>query len=304
MNQAPSNQGNSTFSSQPASQTNPFTADLKGEFTSNFGTNTNAVSQIFKEGGFTSNNRTKLYVLLGVLLLVGAGAFWFFTSENTTTEEPPVAVTKPTDAAKDAADEEEADDAAPAEVAKPAPAAPATALTLVAPANGASIGYDETQGSAKFSWQGEGGTIVFSRSSSMKPETMRAAVKGNSFMFNNPWPGTWFWRVEAAGGASEIRSFHVGSPVRRNVALSAPAAGATLAGTGGEVAWQGDSGVAFYRVELSTGDWANPQFKFSTSGTKLQLNAVPAGKFKMRLGAFSEVSGRWEYTQPIDVTVQ
>ena len=50
MNSAP-NQSNNTFNSQPATgtQSNPFTADLKGEFTSNFGTNTNAVSQIFKD---------------------------------------------------------------------------------------------------------------------------------------------------------------------------------------------------------------------------------------------------------------
>ena len=50
MNEAPSNQSglSDTFSSQPAPQTNPFTADLKGEFTSNFGTNTNVPQQSFQ----------------------------------------------------------------------------------------------------------------------------------------------------------------------------------------------------------------------------------------------------------------
>jgi hypothetical protein len=56
MNEAPNQQGQTglsdTFSTSSSATSNPFTADLKGEFTSNFGTNTNAVSQIFKEGGF------------------------------------------------------------------------------------------------------------------------------------------------------------------------------------------------------------------------------------------------------------
>lgn len=313
MNQAPSNQGN-TFSSQPASQTNPFTADLKGEFTSNFGTNTNAVSQIFKEGGFANSNRTRIYILLGVLLLVAGGAFWYLTSESTNQEVAPTTAEQPstTESAEESA-EDEVTDAAPstadmatssATATKPAEPTAASSLTLVSPPNGATVGYDETQGAARFSWQGEGGAIVFSRNSSMRPEVMRVNVKGNSFAFNNPWPGTWYWKVENASGSSEVRSFTVNAPVRRNVALSAPASGATIAGSGGEVSWQGDSGVAFYRVELSSGDWANPQFKFSTSGTRLQLNGVPAGQYKMRLGAFSEVSGRWEYTAPVDVTVQ
>ena len=63
--------------------------------------------------------------------------------------------------------------------------------------------------------------------------------------------------------------------------------------------------MAYYRVELNQGDdWSNPQFKFSSSGTQVQLNGVAAGQYSMRLGAFSEVSGRWEYTQPTSVTVQ
>jgi hypothetical protein len=79
----------------------------------------------------------------------------------------------------------------------------------------------------------------------------------------------------------------------------------SLAGTGGSVTWKGDSGVAYYRVELNQNDdWSNPQYKFSSSGTQAQLNGVPAGSYNMRLGAFSEVSGRWEYTQPIQVNVQ
>ena len=104
---------------------------------------------------------------------------------------------------------------------------------------------------------------------------------------------------------SEPRSFSVSAPIRRNVALTAPTSGGTIAGTGGVVSWTGDKGVAYYRVEMNQGDdWTNPQFKFSSSGAQSQLNAVPAGSYQMRLGAFSEVSGRWEYGQVMPVTVQ
>ncbi len=311
MNQAPNNQGNNTFSSQQASPTNPFTADLKSEFSSNFGTNTNAVSQIFKEGGFSNNNRTKYYILAAVLLVAAAAGFYIYT--ETQSDTPPIApaapiaaVPKPAAAVKpaevaDAADDASADDAADS---APQSAGASGVVKLQTPASGSSINYDETQHSAKFSWEGSGGTIVFSRASSMTPEVMRAKVSGNNFSFSNPWPGTWFWRVENEAGASEVRSFSVSAPARRNIALTTPAAGATLAGTGGEVTWQGDTNIARYKVEMTTAEWANPTYVFSSSGSKLTLNAVTAGKYKMRLGAFSEVSGRWEFTQPVDITVQ
>jgi hypothetical protein len=89
MNEAPSSHTglNDTFSSQSAPQTNPFTADLKGEFTSNFGTNTNAVSQIFKEGGFVNQNRTK-YIIIGlVVAAVLAIVFFMMTGEDSAEEE-------------------------------------------------------------------------------------------------------------------------------------------------------------------------------------------------------------------------
>lgn len=315
MNSAP-NQSNNTFNSQPATgtQSNPFTADLKGEFTSNFGTNTNAVSQIFKDGSFGGSNRTRYMIMGGVGLLVVALG-WFVLSgdeegavapEDTAGEEtaaedvasPEVAAT-PAEATQPAA--------SPAEAAQPAAnsAAPTGAISLSSPENGASLSYDETQGSAQFSWSGGPGTIIFSRHSSMQPEVMRVKVSGSNYSFHHPWPGQWFWKVESEGGASDVRSFNVSAPVRRNVALTAPAAGGTLAGTGGVVSWTGDKGVAYYRVELNQGDdWSNPQFKFSSSGTQVQLNGVAPGQYQMRLGAFSEVSGRWEYTQPNAVSVQ
>mgnify|MGYP006275502303 CR=1 FL=1 len=342
MNEAPnSNTGmNDSFSSQSTPQSNPFTADLKGEFTSNFGTNTNAVSQIFKEGGFASNNKTKSMILGGVLFAVICVAlFMYFSSDSSESTGDDVA--SETDSEGGADDAEEQGDATAGETkpeekekaeapaaataaapaaapAKAAPAPVATAapkaqrsfsagsgpITLGEPADGSSITYDESQGPATFSWTGGSGYIVFSRNSSMSPTVMRVPVSGNSYNFNHPWPGTWYWKVENNSGATEVRSFKVGAPPRRNIAIQAPASGASIAGTGGTVSWQGDSKVAYYRVEFTNGSWANPQYRFASSGNSLQLQGVPAGQFQMRLGAFSEISGRWEYTQPVSVTVQ
>src|SRR5690606_30916752 len=128
--------------------------------------------------------------------------------------------------------------------------------------------------------------------------------RGNQYEFHHPWPGTWYWKVENASGSTEGRSFQVTAPARRNVVLSEPQAGGAVAGNGGTVSWQGDNSVAFYRVELTaSGSWANPEHRFATSGNSVSLQGVAAGQYQMRVGAFSEVSGRWEFTAPVPVSV-
>ena len=330
MNNAPSNQtgaGGNTFS-QGGSQSNPFTADLKGEFTSNFGTNTNAVSQIFKEGGFVSSNRTKYLLIAAGVLVVLAVVFYFYTSDSSSDETDEDVTTaeqiepKPSDQLKKV---EPPAAVAPVEpkpieqaIVQEAPAVPARAarsarseavltgtLRLASPGNGSAVDYDETTGAALFTWKGSsGGRIVFSRSSSMRPEAFHANVSGNTYNFNHPWPGTWFWRVDAGGSSSDVRSFTVNAPARRSITVSQPQSGGSVAGSGGVVGWQAAERVAFYRVEFSNGSWANPQFRFATSGNSVQLQGVTAGQYQMRVGGFSEVSGRWEYTAPVPVTVQ
>lgn len=314
MNSAPSQPGNS-FNSQPAAggtQNNPFTQDLKGEFTSNFGTNTNAVSQIFKEGNFGGSNRTRNFVIAGIVVVLAFVGWWLLSDSSEEGDAVDSEIAAETTPKENAVPTVQAEASIAPEAAQQV-ATEATAgstgengvLQLGSPADGANLEYDETQGSASFSWSGGPGTIVFSRHKSMQPEVMRAKVSGSTYSFHRPWPGQWYWKVENEGGASEVRSFSVSAPVRRNVALTAPQAGGTLAGTGGSVAWTGDKGVAYYRVELTQGDdWSNPQYKFSSSGSQIQLNGVTAGSYNLRLGAFSEVSGRWEYTAPVSVTVQ
>ena len=341
MNEAPNNTSglNDTFSSQPAPQSNPFTADLKGEFTSNFGTNTNAVSQIFKEGGFVNQDRTKKLIIGGVVIAILAillYVFWPSDEDSVATDETTGEETATDEAAGEETDEtatEETEEVATDETAETAPETPATgdtqaaagegtapstassyvpssfaassgSITLTEPADGSSLNYDESQGAASFSWSGGGGWIVFSRNQSMNPVSLKVAVSGNSYSFQHPWPGKWFLKVQNKSGSTEVRSFTVASPVRRNMQISEPQANGAIAGSGGTISWQGDSKVARYRVEFSTGDWANPPYRFSSSGNSVQTNGVPAGTYMMRLGAFSEVSGRWEFTSPVSVTVQ
>ena len=311
MNSAPNQSNNLNSHPATGTQANPFTADLKGEFTSNFGTNTNAVSQIFKDGSFADQNRTRNIVIGAIVVLALVGGGWYFMPDEPDPADEPVAeeVAPASEPGLEAAPPVATPAATPVAetpaVEAAAPPAASGSITLTAPENGASLSYDETQGSATFSWEGGPGTIVFSRHSSMKPETMRVKVSGATYAFHHPWPGQWFWKIENDAGMSEPRSFTVSAPVRRSVALTAPAPSGAIAGTGGVVSWTGDKGVAYYRVELNQGDdWSNPQFKFSSSGSQAQLNAVPAGSYSMRLGAFSEVSGRWEYTAVTPVTVQ
>jgi hypothetical protein len=134
---------------------------------------------------------------------------------------------------------------------------------------------------------------------------MRIQVSGNSFQFQSFHPGTWYWKVENDAGTSEIRKFVIEKPIRRNVMLAQPQNGGSLSGNGGVVSWQGDYGIAFYRVELSTnGSWGAPQYRFATSGTELQLQGVQPGQYQMRVGAFSEVARRWEYQDAVTISVQ
>ncbi len=329
------NDNQNQFAGSTNPKTNPFASDLKGEFTSNFGTNTNAVSQIFKEGGAIGENRSKL-LLMGALLVVALGGlgYYFLGGSDTATDEFSGIPEGQEDAMALDGDEEAGaidesgyeedvegvteDDAT--EVTEATDQAPPVssaqtdtsssysgAIALMEPASGQSRAYDETSEPAVFSWQGAGpATIYFSRAETMQPVERMAQVEGTSYEFMHPYPGNWYWQVQDASGAkSEIRSFSVEPPARRNIMITSPQAGVAVAGNGGAITWQGDKYVAFYRIELSnTGSWANPNYRFASSGNNIQLKDVAPGPYKIRLGGFSEVSGQWEYTEGLDITVQ
>ena len=321
---------NAAFSQTSGAQSNPFTSELKGEFTSDFGTNTNAVSQIFKGGGFSSESKTKV-IGLGVLALaILGGAYMYLAEPSADTGEADVAddaaagaegaaegegAAKPVTDAKDAT-------AATTEAAKPADAAAAAAsatdaaaaavpstgaIKLISPSAGGSQSYDETQGVSEFAWEGPADEIVFSRNKSMTPVVKSVKLNGASkFSFENPYPGTWYWQVKNASGASDVSSFAIAAPEHRSFPVQSPSPGGSVSGNGGVVSWQAAEKVARYSVELTpTGSsFANPSFRFGTSGTSVSLQGVTAGSYDVRVGAFSEVAGRWEWQVIQNVTVQ
>ncbi|NRA66486.1 MAG: hypothetical protein HRU19_18505 [Pseudobacteriovorax sp.] len=329
---------NTNTSPDTQASTNPFTGDLKGEFSSDFGTNTNAVSQIFKSGGFSSENRTK-YIAIGVIAVVMIGAIVYLTSSPS---EDPFA----DDFAGDLADDELADDelgededldaldegeadesvadaadepdpveeATPTETVEEAPAvetaeAPVAtgSFQLIAPADGARRPYDETAAAAEFSWDGAADRINFSRNQSMRPLSKSISLGGaTSYAFENPYPGTWYWQVENSEGVSETRMFRITAPDRRSFPVSNPQDGGSIAGNGGVVSWQAGERIARYAVEIvpSGSTWTNPSYRFGTSGTAITLQGVGPGSYDFRVGAFSEVSGRWEWQYLRNVNVQ
>lgn len=383
-----------------AGESNPFTSDLKGEFTSSFGTETNTVSQLLSDGAFGAK-KNKIIMAAGAAALVLAVLFLFMNggddgsstdefgnsddtlavvddgdaieesdsdtsasgdetedliTESIEVEELSVdseeaieeeiaeeraeeqAVVEAEerrkqeaaeggdelasvdaaalggaaadgmtgDAAEPTAEGEMATDPAMVDVDQPVAGLEGTEVPVnLMPASGSSRSYDETSEYAEFSWEGSpGGYIYFSRNPSMNPIEKKSMVSGNSYRLRHPWPGTWYWKVANGAGASETASFTVDPAVRRNVVVNSPQSGATFSGNGGVVSWTGDTKVARYKVEVSQSGWANPDFKFQTSGNDVQVQGVPAGSYQIRVGAFSEVSGRWEFSQPMDVTVQ
>lgn len=321
---------NAAFSQTSGAQSNPFTSELKGEFTSDFGTNTNAVSQIFKSGGFSAESKSRLIILGVAAVAILGGAYWYLAEPGTEGSETEIAdETTPeegegeaegegdvakTDATTDATASTDA--AVPADAAAAAvpveggeavPEASTGAIKLVSPGAGGSQSYDETQGVSEFTWEGPADEIVFSRSKSMTPVVKSVKLNGAStFSFENPYPGTWYWQVKNSTGASDVSSFVIAAPEHRSFPIQAPTPGGSVAGNGGVVSWQAAEKVARYSVEFTpTGSsFANPAYRFGTSGTSVSLQGVNPGSYDVRVGAFSEVAGRWEWQMIQNVSVQ
>jgi|GEM_PF-3050556 len=354
-NQTPNMNGNSSFPSHAAPTSNPFDTDLRGEFTSNFGTNTNAaVSQIFKEGGFGGESKVRYFLLAGLFLVVlGIGGYYAYQQfagtksypipRQPVTErpaprsfEPPVIATQdpiaqpeavvndplaiPTEGNPLASDPLAQPSTQPPVVVPPVaqqpvvppvvvqqpvyqqlpiPADPSTLSPgqIDGPPNGHTMGYNEAT-PVYFTWGG-GSRIKFSRSASMSP--LDRTATGGSFAFHGPMPGTWYWQA----GSGEVRSFNVNAPIRKPIAIASPVAGQAIPGNGGSVTIQGASGVAYYRVELSSSqNWGVPDYRIHSRSTQVAINGVQPGTYQMRIGAFSEEAGRMEYTSPMPVTIQ
>ena len=293
------------------------------------GASTSAVSRLFSEGAFSDPNRRKIMIIGGavggLLLVLGIVLFIFGDDGGEEMGAPPLPgeeVAGEGDAPP-APEDEDVPEGMPGEemavdedmpVMEGEEGVPADMMgggavgdmQVVLPSGGQMRGYDETTGDALFQWEGGADYIVFARRSSMTSPELRIRVSGsNSYGLRDAWPGTWYWRLESADGSqySETQSFAISTPPLRNIALSQPSSGASISGDS-TVAWTGDEKISYYRVEISSGNFSNPNYRFATVGTSMQLSGVMSGSYQLRVGGFSEVSGRWEYTDPIAVTVQ
>ena len=290
---------------------------------------TSFVSSIFSEGLLADPTKRR-YVIFGgitvaVLLIFGL-AYYFLGSSDPeelpivdappSEQAPPTPEIPPSPAeAQPSAEEMAAGTPTPEELPLPEGGemldemmmpAPTGEAVIVSPVSGQSRDYDQTMGAAVFSWEGEATYIVFARNSAFKNPYLRLNITGrNSFSFQHPLPGRWYWRLEGADAnpLSEAGSFMVAQAVRRNLSLSEPTDGSSLS-NGSTVSWSGDEKVAYYRVELATNNFAAPTYRFSTVNTSFQISDIASGSYQLRVGAFSEVTGRWEYIEPISVTVQ
>ena len=286
------------------------------------GAGTSAVSSIFGGGAFSDTNRRK-YIIIGggvaaILLIIGLSYFFMggddevavipppgeeIASEETLAGEEEEAQLLEEEALAEEGVEEEI--MAGEDMAEPV-AGGTGDIQVMMPSDGQARDYDETTGGSVFQWEGDADYIVFARNSQLSSPHYRIRVSGSSsYTLRDAWPGTWFWRLENADGSSysDVQSFTVASPQRRNLALSEPMAGANISGES-LVSWTGDDKISWYRVEISADSFAIPGYVFATAGTSVQITGVMSGSYKLRLGGFSEVSGRWEYTDPISVTVQ
>ena len=178
-------------------------------------------------------------------------------------------------------------------------------LTLISPPKGEVREYDLSSERALFSWNGNAEKIIFSRNSNLKPIHTSADVLGSEYYGRYFEPGTWYWQVKNSEGTSEVNSFTVRPSKVEKPKILTPQNGTEINGNNSGVNWTMTARAAFYRVQLTQKeDWVSPDYLFATSGTKLMLKGVAQGSYKLRVGSFSEVSGRWEYSDTIQVEVR
>jgi hypothetical protein len=172
----------------------------------------------------------------------------------------------------------------------------------LSPRDGAVVTYDESRNPPGFKWTGGQGQLVFSRKADMS-RVQKSLVAPSGVRVSRLYPGTWYWQVKGAESSSSIRSLVVKSSRKRNIVLQSPQGGESLPSSGGEVRWIGDERIAYYKIELIKPETAVTAYRFATSGTSLQIKNVESGSYQLRVGGFSEVSSKWEFSDAINITV-
>lgn len=189
--------------------------------------------------------------------------------------------------------------ASPLKSQTPAPEVPRVlgpAPQIISPFHGAEISYDLTKGPALFEWQGQATHIVFSRHRTMKPIARRFHVSGQtSYAFRGPAPGVWYWRLDRGGEPGEARSFRVTPPIARTFPIQEPLSDTQIPAEGALVRWQTDAKITWYKALVFDHISGQQVHMQGTSGDHLRLKQLKGGIYDLKLGGFSEVSGKWEW---------
>lgn len=281
-----------------------------GEFSTGFGGGTNAVSQIFRDGGMGGDDKRRnvmLGLIVGAVIMIAGSAVYFFYTEDDTSLEAPTVATTPApsekaveqkaaekaaaDTAATSAEEEEEDleeDGEEEELVS-APAAPSSSNTYT---------YNEVGGGPLVSAPA-GTAIEVSRVQDFSVMYMTGTTNAaGQLRIPNPPPGKVFWRV---AGKPEVSEITVSAPPKLNIGMKL---GASIGATE-TLSWSASGNVGHYRLEFS----GEPSFgsvahSFSTNKKSLTLSGVNPGNYFVRLGGLNVASGRWEYTRASSVEVK
>lgn len=264
-----------------------------GEFSNAGFGGTNAVSQIFKDGGFDDGKRKRtMFIIAGVVVVgvCGAAAWWLFSGDKTEPEkalEAPLAVTEAPVAVEE--EEEMLDEEVPLETSPVA----GPALT----GGEISVAYDARLGGVTIN-ANAGAIIEVSRSADFSDSYVRGVAQAGAFQIPLPPPGKIYWREQ---GGAEANVVNISAPESASVSFSAP----QTFQKGGSLSWTGSGPVAYYRVEFSTDkEFSNVVSAFATSQTSITPGEVASGSYFVRVGAFNAASGAFQYSSAGNVTVE
>lgn len=291
-----------------------------GEFSSGFGGGTNAVSQIFRDGGISADEKRRklmMGLILGVAFAMAGTAIWFFVfDQSDLASEVPTVATTPAPGASESTDEKKA--GAAGQTTEAAEAAEAADGSVAETEEDEALEEDEVEGkeavsapssSGSYKYNEVGGGPLVSASAGTAIEVSRMQDFSVMYMTGttnaagqlripNPPPGKVYWR---AAGKPEVSEITIAPPAKLNIGLQI---GASISASE-TMQWKADGEVAHFRLEFA----GEPSFgslahSFSTNKKELTLSGVNPGNYFVRVGGLNVASGRWEYTRGSSVEIK
>lgn len=285
-----------------------------GEFSTGFGGGTNAVSQIFRDGGMGGDDKRRnlmLGLLVGAALVIVGSAFYFFYYESDTGAESPTVATAPAPSAegdvaksdaesKDSAtlaDTEETEESEDGEETEELEEAEEL-VSSITPTSSTEYTYTEVGGGPVVSATA-GTEIEVSRDEAFSVMYMTGTTnKAGQLRIPNPPPGKIFWRIS---GKEEVTAISISAPAKLNIGMKM---GASI-GANEAVEWTSTGDAAHFRLEFAgEPTFGSVAYSYATNKKSVTLNGISPGNYFVRLGGLNVASGRWEYTRPSSVEVK